>query len=76
MDRPLHLLLWQRLLSSGARTADVEAADWFFLPLRMRSKRDSALAARAVAYVNRTWPHALAQRRDRHFALHLGGQQC
>lgn len=29
VDRPLHLMFWQRLLSSGARTADGDSADWY-----------------------------------------------
>jgi hypothetical protein len=33
LDRPTHNLFWQRLLSSGARVADPEQADWFFIPV-------------------------------------------
>lgn len=31
LDRPTHNLFWQRLLSSGARTADGDKADWWVL---------------------------------------------
>ena len=33
LDRPTHNLFTQRLLSSGARTADGDKADWYFIPV-------------------------------------------
>jgi hypothetical protein len=38
LDRPTHNLFWQRLLSSGARVADPEQADWFFIPVSSQSR--------------------------------------
>ncbi len=72
MDRSLHLLFWQRLLSSGARTADPDRAEWFYVPVRVRGPRDSALLIRALEYVNATWPYSRRLNGQRHFAFHLG----
>lgn len=33
LDRPTHNLFTQRLLSSGARIADGDKADWYFIPV-------------------------------------------
>ena len=35
-DRPLWFMIYQRLLSSGVRTADGDAADYYYLPLNIR----------------------------------------
>lgn len=35
-DRPLYVHIWQRLLSSGHRTADPQRADYFFVPVDFR----------------------------------------
>lgn len=35
-DRPIHLHVWQLLLSSGARTANASDADWFYIPISVR----------------------------------------
>ncbi|EFJ44863.1 hypothetical protein VOLCADRAFT_118607 [Volvox carteri f. nagariensis] len=47
----------QRLLSSGVRTADGDAADFFFIPLVMRTKGQSANHLTAVvSYIQQHWP--------------------
>ena len=40
LDRPLYLLFWQRLLSSGVRTTNGEEADYYFIPIKMRMGYD------------------------------------
>ena len=32
LDRPINLILWERILGQGLRTADPEEADYFFIP--------------------------------------------
>ncbi|KAG2427045.1 hypothetical protein HXX76_012561 [Chlamydomonas incerta] len=32
LDRPLNIIMWERLMSLGLRTVDPEEADYFFLP--------------------------------------------
>ncbi|KAG1671535.1 hypothetical protein FOA52_011255 [Chlamydomonas sp. UWO 241] len=71
VDRPLHVVFWQRLLSSGARTADPAEADWFFIPLRVRSGRDAFFLIDAIDYIRRTWPYYNASVGADHFAFHL-----
>ncbi|KXZ41223.1 hypothetical protein GPECTOR_636g743 [Gonium pectorale] len=42
IDRPLVQLLQQRLLSSGARTADGDAADFYLIPFQLRARAHAA----------------------------------
>ncbi|GIL72460.1 hypothetical protein Vretifemale_2822 [Volvox reticuliferus] len=57
LDRPLVAALMQRLLSSGVRTADGDSADFFFIPLVMRTKGQAATHLKAVVYyIRQHWP--------------------
>ncbi|KAG1674838.1 hypothetical protein FOA52_015226 [Chlamydomonas sp. UWO 241] len=71
LDRPTHNLFTQRLLSSGARTADGDAADWYFISVRCRMG-DSHLALQAIEYVRQTWPWWNATGGARHAIIHTG----
>ncbi|KAG2446120.1 hypothetical protein HXX76_000719 [Chlamydomonas incerta] len=57
IDRPLVQVLLQRMLSSGVRTTDGDAADYYFIPLLTRTRTHTVnhLAA-VVAYVRQYWP--------------------
>ncbi|GFR40126.1 hypothetical protein Agub_g681, partial [Astrephomene gubernaculifera] len=73
LDRPLHLLLWQRLLSSGARVADGAEADYYLLPVRQRSFSDSPLLEAAMRYSAAHWPWWNGTGGGhRHLVLHTG----
>lgn len=65
-------MFWQRLLSSGARTPDGDAADWYFIPLRQRGQ-DSALLVDAIAYIREHHPWWDRLGGARHFVIHTGG---
>mmetsp|Transcript_36676 Transcript_36676/g.92646 ORF Transcript_36676/g.92646 Transcript_36676/m.92646 type:complete len:581 (-) Transcript_36676:360-2102(-) len=73
LDRPTHNLFWQRLLSSGARTADGDKADWFFIPIRQRGMGDQTLLPKAIDYIRKNFPwwdkHGGG---GRHFVIHTG----
>ncbi|KXZ45290.1 hypothetical protein GPECTOR_56g386 [Gonium pectorale] len=70
LDRPLHLYFWQRLLSSGARTADGDAADYYLLPLRQRSFSDSYLMEEAIQYVREHYPWWNRTGGAKHMVIH------
>ena len=72
LDRPTHHLFWQRLLSSGAMTADGDSADWYFIPVRCRGHQDKELLPGAIEYIRKTWPWWNKSRGSRHFAIHTG----
>ncbi|KAG2423974.1 hypothetical protein HXX76_014913 [Chlamydomonas incerta] len=72
MDRGLHWLFWQRLLSAGAMTADGEAADWYYIPVKMRSTSDGGRLLEALDYVRRHWPWYDRLQGQRHFVIHTG----
>ncbi|MEW5317115.1 MAG: hypothetical protein WDW38_008443 [Sanguina aurantia] len=71
LDRPLHLLLWQRLASAGVRTLDAASADYFYLPLNTRFKQSATLMA-ALGYVRSTWPWWNETQGRRHLIMHTG----
>ncbi|KAG2488688.1 hypothetical protein HYH03_012689 [Edaphochlamys debaryana] len=70
--RPLHLLLWQRLQSAGALTADAGQADYHFIPLNSRNNDYERMARWAIPYVQQTWPHWGRDLGSRHLAIHSG----
>lgn len=72
VDRPLYALFWQRLLSAGVRVATPEAADYFFIPIKLRLSYDSELLKKAVAYVRQTWPYWNVTYGHRHVLMHTG----
>ncbi|KAG2452459.1 hypothetical protein HYH02_002701 [Chlamydomonas schloesseri] len=75
LDRPLMYMVWQRLLSAGVRVADPAAADFFFVPVRVRLSYDSEKLVQAVSYIRSTWPHWDGQPGgggERHIFVHTG----
>ncbi|KAG2434452.1 hypothetical protein HYH02_012282 [Chlamydomonas schloesseri] len=72
MDRGLHWLFWQRLLSSGAMTSDGEAADWYYIPAKLRTTSDGGRLLEAIEYVRRHWPWYDRLQGQRHFVIHTG----
>jgi hypothetical protein len=46
LDRPHFFLIWQRLLSSGRRTADPAEADFFYVPVSGRQLHNNDRAVR------------------------------
>ncbi|KAG2486864.1 hypothetical protein HYH03_014547 [Edaphochlamys debaryana] len=72
VDRSLTWVFWERLLGSGALTADGEEADWYFIPIKLRSTRDGLQLAAAVAYLRRAWPWWDRLQGHRHFVIHTG----
>ncbi|KAG2422747.1 hypothetical protein HXX76_015833 [Chlamydomonas incerta] len=72
LDRATHWALWERLLSSGVVTADGERADWYFLPLKLRSTGDGPKLLQALGYVRKHWPWFDRLEGHRHFVLHTG----
>lgn len=45
----------------------------FFIPMRLRSHRDSAMFVKGLEYINTTWPYLQRYRGHRHFIVHTGG---
>ncbi|KXZ45289.1 hypothetical protein GPECTOR_56g385 [Gonium pectorale] len=72
LDRSTHLHFYQRLLSSGARVADGDLADWYFIPIRQRQASDSDFLADAVEYVRHAYPWWNKTNGERHFIIHTG----
>ena len=73
IDRPLHLLLWQRIMSAGVRTTDGDAADYYFLPLNSRSTHFLADLARSLQYIRQHYPWWDRLGGSRHLLFHTGG---
>ncbi|EFJ49509.1 acetylglucosaminyltransferase [Volvox carteri f. nagariensis] len=72
LDRPLHVYFWQRLLGSGARVADGDLADWYFIPVRQRSFSDSWFLREALSYIRTHHPWWNRTEGHRHMVLHTG----
>ncbi|KAG2482087.1 hypothetical protein HYH03_018962 [Edaphochlamys debaryana] len=72
LDRPTHLLFWQRLLSSGARVADGDAADYYFIPVRQRSFTDSGMLVEAIKLIRAAHPWWNQTGGARHFVIQTG----
>ncbi|PNG99974.1 hypothetical protein TSOC_014228, partial [Tetrabaena socialis] len=73
LDRSTHLHFYQRLLGSGARVADGDLADWYYLPVRLRRTHDSTYLDEALTYVQQTYPWWNRTGGGlRHFAIHTG----
>ncbi|KAG1660242.1 hypothetical protein FOA52_007639 [Chlamydomonas sp. UWO 241] len=71
-DRPLTFMLHQRLLSSGARVADGETADWYLIPINMRGPGDSVKLQKAIKYIQSKWPWWDRHHGGRHVLVHVG----
>ncbi|KAG2424819.1 hypothetical protein HXX76_014240 [Chlamydomonas incerta] len=73
-DRPLYAHLWKRIISSGHRTLDGAAADYYYVPVDFRYLFSEA--AQVLSYVADTWPWWNATGGARHLLLStsdLGG---
>ncbi|KAG2448124.1 hypothetical protein HYH02_006709 [Chlamydomonas schloesseri] len=72
LDRSTHIHFYQRLLGSGARIADGDKADWYYIPIRQRMTADSRFLSEAVAYISATYPWWNRTGGSRHFVIHTG----
>ncbi|KAG2491598.1 hypothetical protein HYH03_010164 [Edaphochlamys debaryana] len=72
VDRALTWVFWERLAGSGALTADGEEADWFFLPIKLRTTTDGYELNEAIEYVRQHWPWYDRYQGHRHFVIHTG----
>jgi hypothetical protein len=52
--------------------ADGSKADWFFIPVRMRSSKDAFVLLEAMDYIKATWPWWNETHGARHFIFHVG----
>ncbi|EFJ44782.1 acetylglucosaminyltransferase [Volvox carteri f. nagariensis] len=73
MDRPVHLMFWQRLMSSGMRTLDGNKADYFYIPINTRT---GSLAREelewTLPYIKKTYPWWSKDNGNRHLIIHTG----
>uniref|UniRef100_A0A7S3QY39 EGF-like domain-containing protein n=1 Tax=Dunaliella tertiolecta TaxID=3047 RepID=A0A7S3QY39_DUNTE len=73
MDRPTFFYFLQRLLGSGALTADPEKADFFLLPIKLRNPQDIfGNLLRALSYIKSTWPYFESTQKGSHVVMHTG----
>jgi len=58
IDRPpLHLAMYERILSAGHRTTDGENADFYYLPITSRDLKKAFLLMPALEYIAQQWPY-------------------
>eukprot|EP00798_Chlamydomonas_sp_ICE-L_P029684 gene29684-5097_t len=58
VDRPpLHLAIYERLLSSGHRTWDGANADYYYLPVTSRALKKEKLLMPVLEFINQNWPY-------------------
>ncbi|KAG2443680.1 hypothetical protein HXX76_002028 [Chlamydomonas incerta] len=62
----------EMLTASGARVGDPKAADWFYLPVRLRSSSDGHVLRRALEYVQAAQPWFNATGGRNHFVMAVG----
>ncbi|KAG2430415.1 hypothetical protein HXX76_009940 [Chlamydomonas incerta] len=72
LDRPTHMLFAQRLLSSGARVADGDLADYYYIPVRQRSAPESSLLVDAIKYIQQHYPWWNRTQGHKHFVIQTG----
>lgn len=65
-------MMYQRMLSSGVRTTDGNAADYFFIPMNIRGPTESMHLVRAIHYIRKHWPWWDKFHGTRHLILHTG----
>jgi hypothetical protein len=76
MDRsPIFYTLWERLLTSGHRTADPAAADFFYVPVSGRELKRQGLLLQALEYVAHAWPHWNRTQGRQHLLIAEGGSR-
>jgi len=71
-DRPLMMMIWQRLLSAGVRVADGEEADYYLIPIGLRARPDSVVLVGAIKYLQATWPWWDRLQGRNHLLVHTG----
>ncbi|PNW74962.1 hypothetical protein CHLRE_12g502450v5 [Chlamydomonas reinhardtii] len=71
-DRGLAWVFWQRLLGAGVLTTNGDEADWFYIPVKLRSTSDGYSLKDAVSYIRSHWPWFERYGGNRHFVLHSG----
>ncbi|GIL43551.1 hypothetical protein Vafri_1253 [Volvox africanus] len=72
LDRPLHLLFWQRLMSAGLRTADGNEADYYFIPVNTRTELAPGMVDWTISYIQTTYPWWSKDLGHRHLIIHTG----
>ncbi|EFJ44781.1 acetylglucosaminyltransferase [Volvox carteri f. nagariensis] len=72
LDRPLHLLFWQRLMSAGIRTVDGDEADYYFIPVNTRTELAPGMVEWVLSYIRRTYPWWSKDNGNRHLIIHTG----
>ena len=58
---------------TGARVADGAKADWYFIPVRLRSSSDAYVLQRAIHHLRHAHPWFNATGGGRHFVIAVGG---
>ncbi|KXZ44080.1 hypothetical protein GPECTOR_74g694 [Gonium pectorale] len=71
-DRPTGHFFIERLIATGARVADGDSADWYFIPVRIRTTGDGPHLAAAVRYIRATHPWWNRTMGHRHFVIVTG----
>ncbi|GIL87530.1 hypothetical protein Vretifemale_15566 [Volvox reticuliferus] len=72
LDRSTQLMFYQRMLGSGARIADGDKADWYYIPVRLRTSTDSSFLLHSIEYIRDTYPWWNRTGGSRHFIIHTG----
>ncbi|KAG2483243.1 hypothetical protein HYH03_017900 [Edaphochlamys debaryana] len=72
LDRSTHLHFYHRLLGTGARVADGDLADWYYIPIRQRLTADSTFLEDAIEYVRNTYPWWNRTMGHRHMIINTG----
>eukprot|EP00198_Chlamydomonas_reinhardtii_P004447 XP_001693783.1 exostosin-like glycosyltransferase [Chlamydomonas reinhardtii] len=62
----------EMLTASGARVADGAKADWYFIPVRLRSSSDAYVLQRAIHHLRHAHPWFNATGGGRHFVIAVG----
>ncbi|KAG2495587.1 hypothetical protein HYH03_006187 [Edaphochlamys debaryana] len=69
VDRPTARLFLERLTATGARVADGDTADWWFIPVTLRRAADAQDLAEALHYIRLTQPWFNRTQGHRHFVM-------
>lgn len=72
LDRPLHVLFWQRLMSAGVRTLDGDKADYYFIPVNTRGALANDQMKWALEHIRTTYPWWAKDNGHRHLVIHTG----
>ncbi|GIL98165.1 hypothetical protein Vretimale_3596, partial [Volvox reticuliferus] len=72
LDRSLHWVFWERLIGSGALVENGDDADWYWLPIKLRSTVDGYRLLEVLRYIRTEWPWYDRLQGHRHFVIHTG----